>query len=576
MRSTRLIALTLACAIVSSLPFLFSNAALAAAPKPPAKAKTGSNSGSLDKLDTDTSKITAAEGTTATAIRGATAAPPSSSARFGQTFKLRGQISSDSENNGNAQDPANVPHPLALPPSTMTPFALPAGKMFLKDLPNIQQIAANAGSRLGQQTINVALLGQHKYMIADCLGVKVSVGTFNLKLGSPSISIVDEGVVASYRIDHVSFTAFKLRFRPDVTDLAQPCHFSGRVELGGAANNVTIELRYNPVIDIEKCRVGEPGHLYLHIDIGSIHLEPLPPGVSGLEDMFKDMVVDALNDSFYYAQLLAGATDPTPMLLNQVSQTLDDVLEVDCPFKGSEVGNKTVTAVESASSRATSAARSASGPKPVGSVDGIVGSSAVTPPKIGPVDGIVGSSPAQPPDGVTAASAASGPKPFQPVDGVVGSSPPPPATGRGGAFDIVANAELKGRLGHIVIAFPDGAKIREARIDIFKSGDANRIRTDYGNATVELLPGTYDLVIDGRKITGIPVQSHHDTRLHVGVLRLHGGKETRFDFFEPGGKERLHTYYGETDVGLPAGDVEIMINGQREKVTIENGVITDF
>ena len=556
MRSTRLIALTLACAIVSSLPFLFSNAALAAAPKPPAK--TSTSSGSLDKLDTDTSKITAAEGTTATAIRGATAQQPAPPTMMG-LVQLHGSFSPASENVNNEPDPAFVAPKIFA--GTVAALSVGVNRMLLKDIPQAQQIVESAANILSQKTINVALLGQHKYMLADCLGVKVSAGQFTLKLANPTVAIVDESVVVQFRINLVSFSAFSLRFRPDVTDLIHPCHFSGRVEVGGEASNIVVSLRCDPSIDIEKCRVAQAGGMFLHLDIGNVNLKPVP---NDLDKVLKDMIEDAFNSTFDAESNSVGLDAATgnlaPMLLNEFNRAVNQALAANCPFAGSEVGNKAATAVESASARATNAASSASGPKP-----------------LSPVDSLAGSSPAiLPPDGVTAASAASGPKPFSPVDGVVGSSPAPPATGRAGAFDIVANAELKGRLGHIVIAFPDGAKIREARIDSFKSGDANRIRTDYGNTTIELLPGTYDLVIDGRKVTGIPVQSHHDTRLHVGVLRLHGGKDTRFDFFEPGGQERLHTYYGETDVGLPAGDVEILINGQREKVTIEDGVIADF
>ncbi len=439
-------------AVVACFTSLGPLSARAAAPSNPA-VKDGKNSRPTTTPEApkvDTLVITVSEGSTASAMRGATAAPPSSGPgpRFAPRER-RGQLSPDAENPHGERDPAFVSRPQAIFPAGAHQIILPAGRVYLKDMPNAQEITTTAARRVGDQTINVALLAQHKYMISDCLGVKVSAGTFSLKLGSPSIRIVDEGVVASYTIDSVSFTAFKLRFRPDVTDLAEPCHFSGRVELGGTARNITVALRYNPVVDIEKCRIGEPGHLYLHLDVGSMHLAPLPPGLSGLENVFKDMLVDALNDGFYYAQLLAGATDPTPMLLNQMIQTLDDVLEVDCPTKGSEAGKQATTAVASEASRAT--------------------------------------------------NITTGQGTFHPLVGMrlpPASAPTP--------YELVADAGLKGRLGHIVIAFPAGTKIGGTRIDLFKSGDATKIRSDFGDVTIEILPGTYDLVIGGRKISGIP------------------------------------------------------------------------
>lgn len=482
----------------------------------------------LNQLKSDT-PITVSEGTTASAIRGSTAAPPGSPQPFGAIVP-RGTLSTDSENPGGEKDPALVPHRLVLPPRVAAGQVLPTGKLYLKDLPNAREIATRAASRLGQQSINIALLGQHKYMIADCLGVKVSVGQFNLQLGSPSISIVDEGVVARYTINHASFSAFKLRFRPDVTDLAQPCHFSGRVELGGSADNLVIELRYNPIIDVEKCRVGEPVHIYMHIDIGSIHLNPLPPGVSGLENAFKDMIVDAINDSLYYAQVIFGGTDPVPLILNQVVQTLDDVLEADCPTKNSNAG-------AGVSSTATSLASGAT--------------SAPTPTRRA-------APPLQPPNDGRSAP---------------GLSAPP---GPGSAFEIVANAELKGRLGRMVIAFPGELKVSDTRIDITKAGSGPKIKTGFGSFTTELMPGNYDVTINGLKVAGVTVESHADTRVRVGVLHLNSTKKTRFDLFAPAGKSPAKTVYGEAILGLPIGNVDLEVSGQRESLVIADGKVTEY
>ncbi len=483
----------------------------------------------LNQLKSDT-PITVSEGTTASAIRGSTAAPaPGSSQPFG-VIVPRGSLSTDSENPGGEKDPAFIPHRLVLPAGGAARRVLPAGKLYLKDLPNAREIATRAASRLGQQSINIALLGQHKYMIADCLGVKVSVGQFNLQLGSPSISIVDEGVVARYTINRASFSAFKLRFRPDVTDLAQPCHFSGRVELGGSADNLVIELRYNPIIDVEKCRVGEPVHIYMHIDIGSIHLNPLPPGVSGLENAFKDMIIDAINDSLYYAQMIFGGTDPVPLILNQVVQTLDDVLEADCPTKNSNAGagvSSTATSLASGATSATPPARRAAPP--------------LQPANNGP------SAPGL-------------------------SAPPGPAS----TFVIVTNTDLKGRLGRMVIAFPGKLKVSDTRIDITKAGSDPKIKTGFGSFTTELMPGNYDVMINGLKVAGVVVESHADTRVCVGVLHLNATEKTRFDLFTPASKSPVKTVYGEATLGLPSGNVDLEVSGQRESLVIADGKVTEY
>ncbi len=143
---------------------------------------------------------------------------------------------------------------------------------------------------------------------------------------------------------------------------------------------------------------------------------------------------------------------------------------------------------------------------------------------------------------------------------------------------IVANPELKGRLGRIVVAYPANADFKSAgpRTDIHKAGDAKRLRTDYGNFAVEMTPGTYDLNISGQAVAGVVVEPRSDTVVKVGVLRLNGTGNTRFDLFPGGGKKALQTLYGQSAVGLPPGTYEVEVNGQRELVTIGAGRITEY
>jgi hypothetical protein len=90
------------------------------------------------------------------------------------------------------------------------------------------------------------------------------------------------------------------------------------------------------------------------------------------------------------------------------------------------------------------------------------------------------------------------------------------------------------------------------------------------------MPGTYDLVIGGRKVPGVIVQSRAETRVLVGVLRLNGSAQTRFGIFEPGGSQELQSCYGSHDLGLPVGTYEVEVNDQRETVTITAGAITEY
>lgn len=153
---------------------------------------------------------------------------------------------------------------------------------------------------------------------------------------------------------------------------------------------------------------------------------------------------------------------------------------------------------------------------------------------------------------------------------------PPSERGDPALYEVVANPEMKGRLGRIVLNFAEGASIAETRTTTHKAGGSEMLRADYGVVVAEMPPGTYDLEVSGKKISGIPVESGKDTRVRSGVLRTHGSKQTRMTISDVGSKSTFHVVYGNAEFGLPVGEYEIEISGQREKVTIEAGKVTDF
>ena len=138
--------------------------------------------------------------------------------------------------------------------------------------------------------------------------------------------------------------------------------------------------------------------------------------------------------------------------------------------------------------------------------------------------------------------------------------------------NLIANAALKGRLGRLVVAFPAGANPTGTRIAVFKDG--KEVRADYGSQSFELLPGTYEVKIAGKVVPSVTVKAGHDTSVKAGVLRITGAKNVRAAVLE-GGHEIAGAYGGEL-IGLPAGSFDIQMAGQTEKVTINEGKITDF
>ena len=139
---------------------------------------------------------------------------------------------------------------------------------------------------------------------------------------------------------------------------------------------------------------------------------------------------------------------------------------------------------------------------------------------------------------------------------------------------VVANPAMKGRLGRLVVTYPDGAKTSGARIDVSKEG--NQTTSGHGNQAFDLLPGSYTVVISGKRVDNVRVQSGHDTKVKVGVLRVTAGGNTRVNVLDQDRKTQVTSGHGNQEFGLPIGTVHVQIAGQMEAVTIQEGKITDF
>lgn len=114
------------------------------------------------------------------------------------------------------------------------------------------------------------------------------------------------------------------------------------------------------------------------------------------------------------------------------------------------------------------------------------------------------------------------------------------------------------------------------RVVVYASGKNETLTTQYNSVVAELPPGKYDLEVAGKKIAGVPVESGKDTRVRSGVLRTHASDQTRFTISDVGSADSFHVMYGNATLGLPVGDYEITVNNQREKFTIEAGKVTEF
>lgn len=150
---------------------------------------------------------------------------------------------------------------------------------------------------------------------------------------------------------------------------------------------------------------------------------------------------------------------------------------------------------------------------------------------------------------------------------------PAPEASPGACCSVVPNSTMTGRLGRLVVTYPEGTDA-QARIDVSREGKP--ATNGYGNKAFELLPGSYSVVISGKQVDNVTVQSGHDTKVKVGVLRVTAPGGTRVDVLDMDGKTNLTNGYGNKQFGLPIGTVRLQIAGQSEAVTIQDGKITDF
>jgi hypothetical protein len=156
-------------------------------------------------------------------------------------------------------------------------------------------------------------------------------------------------------------------------------------------------------------------------------------------------------------------------------------------------------------------------------------------------------------------------------------APTGPAAGGSGASsaccDIVPNPAMRGRLGRVVVEYPEEVA---ARIDVYRAGETQALASGYGNAAFDLFAGTYEVAISGKRVTGVTVRSGNDTRIRVGVLRVTASDSTRVDVVNRADGRVFTSDYGTGAFGLPIGEVGVRVAGQTEAVVIEAGKVAEF
>jgi hypothetical protein len=141
---------------------------------------------------------------------------------------------------------------------------------------------------------------------------------------------------------------------------------------------------------------------------------------------------------------------------------------------------------------------------------------------------------------------------------------------------VVPNSDLKGRLGRLVVKFPDAAPCKDTHVRITRPQSDANVKAFYGSDSAEVTPGTYVVVVNNKPVPNLAVQSKSDTIVSVGVLHVSAGKDTHIDLLDSDGKKQLASGYGEQQWGLPPGKYFVRVAGASESVEIKADQVTEF
>jgi len=151
---------------------------------------------------------------------------------------------------------------------------------------------------------------------------------------------------------------------------------------------------------------------------------------------------------------------------------------------------------------------------------------------------------------------------------------PPEQTSNIVRWEIKPGEDLTGAKGRLVVDFHDEVPMAHMLVKIIskEGGDplADRKRK------FDLLPGTYDVVVANKRITGVPIQSGQETHLLMGLLRVVYTGMDRTDVYDSDKKTLLVKDYGTLRLGLPVGKYWVKMAGRLIQVEIKNGQVAAF
>jgi len=134
--------------------------------------------------------------------------------------------------------------------------------------------------------------------------------------------------------------------------------------------------------------------------------------------------------------------------------------------------------------------------------------------------------------------------------------------------------DLKGAKGQLVVNFHDEVPMAHMLVKIY-SKDGGEPLSDR-KRRFDLLSGTYDVVIAGKRVTGVPIQSGQETRLLMGMLRVVYTDMSRTEVYDSDKKALLVKDHGTLRLGLPVGKYWVKLAGRMVEIEIKDGQVVEF
>jgi hypothetical protein len=137
-------------------------------------------------------------------------------------------------------------------------------------------------------------------------------------------------------------------------------------------------------------------------------------------------------------------------------------------------------------------------------------------------------------------------------------------------WEMQPDPSLKGVTGQLVIQMPKAIPIM-SHLQAFKSGDTKVAASWFGNNKSNLIPGTYDILLEKYKLNNVPIEKGKTTRLKVGLLNF----TPRQSVTIVDGSQQKFAMAGPFKIVLPVGTY--YIDGKKDQAFVmKDGEQTDY